>query len=153
MKMPAIPFSQSLKIRVERFLFKSDCTIGKLYVNDIFVCYTMEDEIRDKKVKGETAVPYGVYKLGLRYSPKFTPVYGHDMIHIMNVPGFEYILLHPGNTDYDTDGCLLVGDSIGRLNNQDAVLNSKDTYKALYPVVVAFIKAGVPATIEYTKHI
>lgn len=143
---------KTMEIIVQRFLFEADCTVGRLYINGILKCFTLEDEIRALKVKGETAIPYGKYELGMRYSPKFTPRYGHDMLWVKNVPGFEYILIHPGNTDDDTDGCLLLGNKIGIVKKQTAVVNSVSTYEKIYPIIAKHLQAGGIATIEYTKN-
>lgn len=154
-------------LSLERFLFKPDWTIGRMHIHGVQECYVIEDEIREVKVKGETAIPYGVYDLGTRISPKFSSnyywnegkqklisakefrsgLYGpgytpHELIWILDVPGFQYILLHWGNTDDDTDGCLVVGNSIGMLGKQEAVLNSRQTYQAIYPKIYPLIKAG-----------
>jgi hypothetical protein len=150
-KLPAIPFWPVLKVLVERYDFKPDWTIGRLFINGVFVCFTVEDEMRKLKVKGETSIPYGVYPLGLRWSPKFSATFNHEMIWIQNVPNFEYVLLHWGNTDDDTDACLIVGDIVGTLKGQAAVLNSKDTYKAVYPFIANHLKSGGKAVIEYKQ--
>ncbi len=142
-----------MKIIVERFLFEKDCTVGRLYIDGIMSCFTIEDEMRTIKVKGETAIPYGVYNLGMRFSPKFSHKFNHEMLWVKDVPGFEYVLIHWGNTDDDTDGCLLVGDKIGIVDGQTAVLNSVKTYSTIYPIIASHITEGGTVTIEYTfKH-
>ena len=81
------------------------------------LCYTLEDMVREVpgkpveswKRKGETAIPVGIYALSLVNSPKFGP----DTLSIANVKGFEYIRMHAGNTELDTEGCLLLGMKIG----------------------------------------
>lgn len=89
-------------------------TFGKLLAEDGHqLCYTLEDEVReipgrpvaDWKVKGATAIPTGRYRVTLEYSGRF----GADTLTIHDVPGFEYIRMHPGNTETDTEGCLLLG--------------------------------------------
>lgn len=139
-----------MKVLVERFLFEKDCTVGRLYIDGVMKCFTMEDEMRAVKVKGETAIPYGTYELGMRYSPKFSPKFSHEMLWVKNVPNFEYVLIHWGNTDDDTDGCLLLGDKIGIIKGQTAVLNSINTYKEIYAIIVKHIELGGVASIEYT---
>lgn len=142
-----------MKIVIERFLFEKDCTVGRLYIDGLMKCFTIEDEMRAIKIKGETAIPYGVYNVGMRFSPKFSNKFNHEMLWIKDVPGFEYVLIHWGNTDDDTDGCLILGDKIGILNGQTAVLNSINTYKEIYPIIATHLTAGGMATIEYTfKH-
>jgi len=85
-----------------------DCTIGELYVDGTFLCYTLEDEIREVKVPNETAIPAGLYNIRIGFSPKFQEF----MPFIDDVPGFEYIRIHTGNDDDDTSGCILVGMSV-----------------------------------------
>jgi hypothetical protein len=83
-----------------------------------------------------------------RYGPGYAP---HELIWIADVPQFEFILLHWGNTDDDTDGCLIVGNMIGMISNQEGVLNSRITYQAQYPEIYPIIKAG-GQEIEVRKH-
>lgn len=88
-------------------------TSGQLYIDDEFFCFTLEDVVREVesksvsewKVKGETAIPRGVYAVGLEDSPRFGP----DTITLFRVPGFTHIRIHAGNTDKDTEGCIIVG--------------------------------------------
>ena len=136
-------------ININRTSFFDYCTIGELYINSKQQCYTLEDTIRDVKIKGVTAIPEGTYKVGLRYSPHFSPLYGHDMLWIKDVPGYEFILIHKGNTDSDTEGCLLVGDSKGMLKGKKAVLNSKSAYDRIYPIILKAISNKEEVTIVY----
>ena len=123
-----------MKLKVVRENLTTSSTIGKLYVDDVLECYTLEDVDRkletvpadvakDMKVKSETAIPAGVYKVVKRYSPKFNTI----TPHILGVPNFEYILIHWGNTAKDTDGCILVGDVIG----DNTVLKSRVAFNRL----------------------
>ena len=123
-----------------------------------FLAYTLEDEQRDKKVYGETRIPNGTYKLGLRkeggyhakYSKRFSDIH-IGMLHVLDVPNFEYILIHCGNTDEHTAGCLLVGDS--QENNQitknGCIGKSTQAYKRIYPRIAEAIKRGEKVTIKY----
>jgi hypothetical protein len=138
-----------MKITVERFDFGSDDTIGKVFIDGKFYCYCIEDEVRKVKVKGETCIPNGTYKVSKRHSPKFSPKFGHDMLWIKDVPGFEFILIHTGNTDNDTEGCLIVGMRIGQLEGQRAVLDSKTAYNKIYPIISKAIDLGLDVEIEY----
>lgn len=91
-------------------------TIGCLDVDSSFFCFTLEDRIREQpgqsvykwKVRGATAIPSGRYEITLQLSPKFGP----DTLTILNVLGFQYIRLHAGNDEHDTEGCVLVGDQL-----------------------------------------
>lgn len=106
-----------MKLRVERLWKKPAYTVGRLFVNGKFFCNTLEDTVRDlsneKKVYGKTAIPYGEYKVVYNWSPKF----GRNLPRLLNVPAFEGILIHPGNTADDSAGCILVGRNteVGRL--------------------------------------
>ena len=140
-----------MKLKVERFIKNSNETIGKFYIDGVLKCFTLEDEIRKVKVKGETAIPTGTYTVGLRHSPRFSPKYDHEMLWVQNVPNFEFILIHCGNTDSDTEGCLLVGKKIGVMNGKNAVLESKKAYNEIYPIIERAIKSGVKVTIEYVE--
>jgi len=123
-----------------------------------FLAYTLEDEQRNEKVYGETRIPNGTYKLQLRkeggyhqkYSKRFPDIH-NGMLHVTNVPGFEYILIHCGNTDEHTAGCLLVGDS--QENNQitkDGFIGkSTQAYKRIYPKIAEAIECGDNVTITY----
>jgi dynactin complex subunit len=93
-------------IEVKRFEFKDTHTIGKMYVDGVYECYTLEDVVRNgTKVLGKTAIPIGEYKLIVDASVRFK----QDMPHILNVPDFTGVRIHSGNTSADTDGCILLG--------------------------------------------
>ena len=85
------------------------CT-GDLYIDGVFFCHTLEDEVRGIgiKVQDKTAIPEGVYKVIVNLSPKF----GKMMPRLLEVPLFTGILIHSGNSVIDTCGCILVGDTI-----------------------------------------
>lgn len=106
-----------MKLRVERLWKKPAYTVGRLFVDGKLFCDTLEDTVRDlsneKKVYGKTAIPYGEYKVIYNWSPKF----GRNLPRLLNVPAFEDILIHPGNTADDSAGCILVGRNteVGRL--------------------------------------
>jgi hypothetical protein len=138
-----------MELIVERFDSGSNDTLGRLHVNGKFFCYTIEDEHRDVKVKGETRIPAGTYKVSKRFSPRFSQIYGHELLWIKDVPGFEYILIHKGNTEKDTDGCLIVGMRIGSMDGRRAVLDSKTAYDKLYPLVSTALDRGEEVVIKY----
>lgn len=154
-----------MKLEVLRFSSQVDSTSGLLFeitgVKRHFLCYTLEDERRAFKVKGETRVPAGTYKIELRteggfhgrYSKKYPGVH-IGMLHIQDVPNFEYILIHTGNTDEHTAGCLIVGDA--QENNKiiadGFVGKSVNAYKRIYPSIAKAIKQGEEVTITYIDH-
>ena len=100
-----------MKLRVERRFLKPEYTIGRLDVDGKFFCDTLEDRVRDlsreKKIAGETAIPAGCYEVVVNWSPRFR----RRLPRLLNVPGFEGILIHRGNTPEDTAGCILVGEN------------------------------------------
>ena len=160
-----------MNLEVIRFSSGTDSTNGILFEiiqqgNEIdgifkqtkFLAYTLEDEYRSEKVFGETRIPDGTYKLGLRkvggYHAKYSKRFPHihiGMLHVLDVPGFEYILIHCGNTDEHTAGCLLVGDS--QENNQitkDGFIGkSTQAYKRIYPRIAEAIDCGEGVKITY----
>lgn len=100
-----------MKIELKRLFIKPTYTIGKLYVDGQYLCDTLEDKVRnlsrEKKVPGQTAIPSGEYEVIVNVSPRFK----RKLPRLLNVPGFEGILIHRGNTPEDTAGCILVGEN------------------------------------------
>lgn len=127
-----------MKLTLKRIALRPTYTIGKLYIDDVYFCDTIEDTVRDlnkngkfdngeKKVHSKTAIPYGTYEIKWTYSPRFkkyTP-------QLMNVPSFEGIRIHAGNTSADTEGCLI----LGKNKQVEKVLNSRDTINKFYPII------------------
>ena len=152
-----------MKYEVLRVSSGKDATSGLLFEvsqnKRTFLAYTLEDEQRDVKVWGETRIPAGTYKLELReeggfhnrYLNKYGNTFHKGMIHVQDVPGFEFILWHTGNTDEHTAGCLILGNT--QTNNRIAkdgfVGSSVDAYKFVYPRVAAAIEAGLDVEVEY----
>ena len=105
-----------------------DATIGELYVNGSFECYTLEDPVREGdifqvKLPGETAIPAGPYPIELTLSPRFKEV----LPLIIDVPNFEGVRIHAGNTAADTAGCILVG----KERDADDIRESRAALQAL----------------------
>lgn len=138
-----------MEILVKRIAKKSKYTIGKMYIDGQYICDTLEDadrglnqnmslkEINNKKVYGETAIPTGTYKVDMNtVSPKFksriwAKPYGGKLPRLVSVPGYDGVLIHPGNKAEDTLGCILVGENkaIGQ------VLNSQTTFKRVMSIL------------------
>lgn len=146
-----------MKVDVVRYGFGADCTLGLLLIDGIFHCYTLEDEVRTKKVYGETCIPEGKYILGLKVfgsmHDRYLARYGNDfhkgMIEVMGVPGFSDILIHVGNDDDDTAGCLLVGYTTV-MPKRNFVGYSRMAYEAVYPIIMqGILDAGDNVMIEY----
>ena len=131
-----------MEIDIIRYNSKGDHTDGLFFINGLFQCHTLEDEFRTEKVFGKTRIPEGRYKVELRnvggfnkrYLKKFGSDFHKGMLHVVDVPNFKYVLIHIGNDDDDTAGCLLTGMS----NNADAngfIGGSSIAYKKIYPQV------------------
>ena len=139
-----------MKLTLKRIALRSTYTIGRLYVDGNYFCDTLEDAVRDlnkngkfdngeKKVYAKTAIPYGTYEIKWTYSPRFkkyTP-------QLMNVPSFEGIRIHSGNSSTDTEGCLLLGEN----KKVGMVLNSRATINKFYPIIKKACSKG-KVTIE-----
>jgi hypothetical protein len=140
-----------MKITVDRIKSDSDATISKVSIDGVFECDGLEDEYRAVKVIHETRIPAGKYKVTVRKEGGFHLKYvkrfpfHEGMLWVRDVPGFEYILIHCGNTDEDTSGCLLVGQAAkGKLE----LVQSALTYERFYKKVIGAAKAG-ELEIEY----
>lgn len=142
-----------MKLTVLRFYDNGRATSGLLFIDGKFECYTLEDEKREVKLKGETRIPSRQYDLGLRtegthhtsYAKKF-PKDHVGMLHVLDVPNFQYILIHIGNTEGDTDGCLLVGNQITK---EGTLVDSTGAYLSMYKKVAPRLKKGEKVTINY----
>lgn len=140
-----------MTLKLVRKYKKEKYTIGKLYVDGVYFSDTIEDrdrgledsmglaEIMSKKRYGETAIPYGTYKVEITYSPK----YKRMMPEVKNVKGFSGIRIHSGNTAEDTLGCLIVGKN----TQVGMVTESRKTYSKLF----ALMKSEKDIIIEITK--
>jgi len=152
-----------MKLLVDRKWKKEGYTIGQLFVDGVFYCNTLEDkdrgltsstplaDIQRIKVKGQTAIPTGTYVVRMDIvSPKYSKqswfvknCNGSRMPRLMNVPGFDGILMHTGNQASNTDGCLLVGKN----DVKGMVTKSKDYFLPLYDKMYAAYKKGDKITI------
>jgi len=112
-----------MKLLLKRIHRTNNSTIGELFIDGKFECYTLEDIERDVKVKSETAIDKGTYKVILSMSNRFKKV----MPLLLNVPKFEGIRIHSGNTNHDTEGCILVGTS----RSKDFIGNSRKAFDSL----------------------
>lgn len=121
-----------MNINVIRKEYTQQSTIGELYVDGKFECYTLEDRIRALKVPGTTAIPSGHYEVVVTYSNRFKK----PLPLLMNVPNYEGVRIHTGNTDADTEGCLLVG----KTKQRDAVGASKVAFGELLPKIEEALK-------------
>jgi len=148
-----------VKLTVVRTQFGTDATNGLLFINGVFECYTLEDQYQAVKVMHETCIPEGTYDIQFRKTGGFHAKYSeryknahYGMLHIQDVPNFTYILIHTGNTDEHTSGCLIVGETQQDLEiSKDGFIGSSTTaYKKMYAKVAAQLLQGKKVTIEYT---
>lgn len=148
-----------MKLTVVRTQFGTDATNGLLFIDGVFECYTLEDQYQAVKVMHETCIPEGTYDIQFRKTGGFHAKYSeryknahYGMLHIQDVPNFTYILIHTGNTDEHTSGCLIVGETQQDLEiSKDGFVGSSTTaYKKMYAKVAAQLLQGKKVTIEYT---
>jgi len=148
-----------VKLQVVRTQFGKDATNGLLFVNGLFECYTLEDQYQAVKVMHETCIPEGTYDIKFRtvggFHEKYKKRYGNEhygMLHLQDVPNFTYILIHAGNTDESTSGCLIVGETQQDLDLSDDgfIGHSGVAYSKLYKKVARELLLGKSVTIEYT---
>ena len=139
-----------MKLTLNRIYRGPSYTIGKLYINNEYFCDTLEDtdrgltdkmtltEILKIKKPSETAIPSGTYNITLdvvspRFSTKafYRQVCNGKLPRLLNVKGFDGVLIHSGNTEKDSSGCILVGQN----KVKGKVINSQETFKKLYKVL------------------
>ena len=150
-----------MKLNVIRHQFGKDATNGMLFIDGVFECYTLEDEVRDVKVMSETAIPLGTYEIKFRniggfdtkYKARYGTTFHKGMLELQDVPNFKYILIHTGNTDEHTAGCLLLGETQQDLDKgkDGFVGGSGDAYKKMYPKVRDALLNGEKVTIKYSN--
>ena len=129
-------------LKVHRFEYGKNYTISRLYVDEVYECFVLEDTVRAPgvKVQNQTAIPAGTYKVILDYSPHF----GKTLPHLLSVPMFSEIRIHWGNTDINTEGCLLVGTTWA---GTDFIGNSVVAFNHLFPQIEKAIDAEETVTI------
>lgn len=123
-----------MKILVQRIAKKPGYTIGRMFIDGKYFCDTLEDEVRDVKIPGSTAIPAGKYRVIVNVSPKFS----RELPRLLDVPNFEGILIHRGNTAEDTAGCILVGEN----KQRGRVINSTKYELRLTQILKDEIRKG-----------
>lgn len=127
------------------------CTVGDLYVNGAWQCFTLEDEVREAKcqavsswkIPGNTAIPAGTYNIIVNMSQRFQRM----MPLLLDVPGFDGVRIHMGNTAADTEGCILVG----QRRNPNSISGSLLAYNALFSRLDEAFQRHEPITIEIVR--
>lgn len=140
-----------MELDVAHFKDAADYSLGMLFVDMKIEAFTLEDEKRTLKVWGETRIPAGTYTIKLRtvggMHAKYTKLFPwhKGMLWLQDVPGFECVYIHVGNSDDDTAGCILVGDTV---NMNGRLLESKPAYERIYKVITAAMGRGETITIN-----
>ena len=129
-----------MELKLVRNPSTEQCTIGVLSINGEFFCDTLEDVVREVKIPGETAIPAGRYKIEITESARFK----RKLPILLDVPGFTGIRIHPGNTDADTEGCVLVG----QWQKGDSIINSRVTFNTLIAHLELALEAGEEVWVE-----
>jgi len=113
-----------MKITVKRLHRTENSTIGELFIDGKFECYTLEDKEREVKIKSETAISKGEYKVIINQSNRFKRL----LPLLLNVPNFEGVRIHSGNSNHDTEGCILVGTT----RSKDFIGSSRIAFQRLF---------------------
>lgn len=129
-----------MNLVLERNPSNQFCTIGTLFVNGVFECWTLEDIVRDTKIKSETAIPAGIYDVAVDWSVHFKTF----LPRLINVPNFVGVRIHPGNTAADTEGCILVG----KYKDENTVISSREAFSVLFPKITAALTHGEKVTLR-----
>lgn len=144
-------------LTVLRYVNDSETTLGLIFLRNKFFAYTLEDTFREEKVKGKTRIPEGLYEVGFSpvdpadsritrdYLAKYPWFTKH--IHLKNVPGFEGIYIHVGNTHDDTAGCILIADGVN-MDVRKALMHSARAYERFYKIMAALLDSNEKATIQ-----
>lgn len=111
-------------IHIKRLYNTENSTIGEMTIDGVFECFTLEDKERPVKIKSETAIPKGTYKVIINMSNRFKKL----LPLLLNVPNFEGVRIHPGNSNHDTEGCILVG----RTRSKDYIGQSRKAFDSLF---------------------
>jgi len=150
-----------MRITVHRIYDTGKATIGYLLIDGVYFCWTLEDEGRKVKVKGETRIWEGTYKLGIRkddtpLTVKHRKDYGTWFkyhIEILNVPAFSGLYVHAGNDETHTDGCLLLGDILANpiVQPLKPLSASIQANKRFYELVYPKLERGEQVIIDFIQ--
>lgn len=134
-----------MNLTLNRCWLTQKTTMGRLLIEDVFFCYTLEDRYRpppEPKVRGQTCIPVGRYELKLTYSPRFKVI----MPLLLGVPDFVGVRIHTGNTEGDTEGCILVG--LDRDGEKLKEGTSRPAYNVLFRLLTAAQGRAEPIFID-----
>lgn len=113
-----------MQLTVKRLYKSENSVIGELLIDGVFECFTLEDAERPIKIKGETAIPVGTYRVIINQSNRFKRL----LPLLLNVPTFEGVRIHSGNSNHDTEGCILVGQT----RNKNYIGQSRKAFDKLF---------------------
>lgn len=142
-------------LELERFAKGNSTTAGRLFIDNTFVCYTLEDSVRAEKIMHKTAIWQGFYELELhrvktpmteRYRQRFDWFHWH--LKLKDVPEFENVYIHIGNKHTDSSGCVLVGESVIYENNEYHLTKSVTAYHSLYKKLFPVLDIGERVVFE-----
>lgn len=141
-------------IQLMRLKDDGKSSIGTLHINGKFECFTLEDTHNEPKIYGKTHIPAGKYNIELRNVGRMTLKYSDrfdfhkGMLWLRNVKNFEYVYIHTGNDEDDTDGCILLGFVCSSRSSSQSVSGSVLAYVDVYPKIADAILRGEEVTIE-----
>lgn len=146
---------QGTSLKLLRISDDGDTTVGLLFVNNRFYCYTLEDARHDVKIPGETRIPAGTYPVSFRkemtgLTQKYRSLYPDWFsfhLELNSVPGFSSVYIHNGGTHRDTDGCILVSDSIQVQDKETLLTNSRATFERFYEFMSRQLSGGTTCRI------
>lgn len=135
-----------MRLELVRSTFGENTTTGDLYADGVWSNFTLEDRVRPAgiKVPGETAIPEGTYPLIITPSPRFK----RRLPLLVNVPGFDGIRIHPGNSHKDTEGCILVGEGVNEFSAEPMLTKSVSAFNRLFEMLEEAIAAGESITVS-----
>lgn len=137
-----------MRLLLQRDVLDAGFTLGQLFVDQVKFCETLEDAVREIpgapvaqwKIKGETAIPTGRYRVAMDMSTRF----GRVMLHLLDVPGFDGIRMHGANTALDVEGCI----GVGQVRTLNGIRMCKDVLRILETRVALALSKGLEVWIE-----
>ena len=120
----------------KRLWYTPNSTISEVFVGNEYQCFFLEDPVREVKVPGKTAIPYGRYEIVTSFSNRFQTM----LPLLLNVPNFEGVRIHPGNTPGDTEGCLLPG--LRDPKAPDVVTDSRRMFNLIFARIKTGLESG-----------
>lgn len=153
-KAKEAPFN-GISLSLLRYSDDGQTTLGLLEINNSFYCYTLEDTFHEEKIAGETRIPKGTYQINLRkeeteltlkYRERY-PEWFTWHLQLQGVPGFDSIYIHNGGDHTNTEGCILVSDSLNVSNEKTFLSNSRETFSRIYRYLQEQLNNNIPAQI------